>query len=140
MKTMQHKFQEFIPDQLEEGILYISMEYCTAIHLCVCGCRNKVITPISPTDWKFTFNGKSISLYPSIGNWNFDCRSHYWIRGGKIEWADSWDQDQIVRGRRFDIEAKEKYFRPETEKKVLICKSKKNTLWNRFLNIFFKLF
>lgn len=110
---MQHRFLEFIPDQLEEGILYVSMEYCTAIHLCVCGCRNKVVTPISPTDWRLSFNGKSISLHPSIGNWNFDCQSHYWIRNGVVEWSGSWSNTQILEGRKADERAKDEYYHSE---------------------------
>ena len=50
-----HRFVEFIPDQIEEGILYISIEYCTAIHKCICGCGNEVVTPLSPTDWELEF-------------------------------------------------------------------------------------
>ncbi|MBK7970270.1 MAG: hypothetical protein IPK08_15745 [Bacteroidetes bacterium] len=69
MKTIQHKFVEFIPDVIEGGVLYISIEYCTAIHKCACGCGNEVVTPLSPTDWEITFNGKTVSLDPSIGNW-----------------------------------------------------------------------
>ena len=84
MKTMQHKFVEFIPDVIEEGVLYISIEYCTAIHKCVCGCGNEVVTPLSPTDWELTFNGKTVSLDPSIGNWSFKCQSHYWIAKNSI--------------------------------------------------------
>lgn len=110
MMIMQHRFLEFIPDQLEEGILYVSIEYCTAIHLCVCGCRNKVVTPISPTDWRLTFNGKSISLHPSIGNWNFDCQSHYWIRSGVVEWSGSWSNTQILENRKADERAKDEYY------------------------------
>ncbi|WP_425342947.1 DUF6527 family protein [Rhizobium etli] len=45
-------------------------------HLCACGCRTEVITPLSPTDWRFTFNGKTISVEPSVGNWSLTCRSH----------------------------------------------------------------
>lgn len=133
---MQHSFVEFIPNQIEEGIVYVSMEYCTAIHLCVCGCRNKVVTPFSPTDWKMTFDGKCISLYPSIGNWNFDCRSHYWIKKGKIEWAESWNDDQISNGRLADQTTKEKHYTPEPEKKVLIETKKKKSLWDVLLKIF----
>jgi hypothetical protein len=87
MKMLQHRFVEFMPETLEEGVLYVSMEYCTAIHNCVCGCGNKVVTPISPTDWQLQFNGKSVSLKPSIGNWSFDCQSHYWITNNKVSWA-----------------------------------------------------
>lgn len=88
--NVQHRFVEFIPDELEDGILYISLHYCTAIHKCVCGCGNEVVTPISPDDWRLTFDGKTISLYPSIGNWNFECKSHYWITRNNIRFAEKW--------------------------------------------------
>lgn len=110
MKTVQHKFVEFMPDQLEEGTLYISMEYCTAIHKCVCGCGKEVVTPISPTDWQLTFDGKSISLSPSIGNWNFDCQSHYWIVKNQIKHASRWTDTEINSGRKKDKKKKKKQF------------------------------
>jgi len=84
---MTHKFVEYIPMTLEEGVLYVSMEVGTVIHKCVCGCGREVVTPLSPTDWNLTFDGESISLYPSIGNWNFECKSHYWIQNNKVKWA-----------------------------------------------------
>ena len=84
MKTLQHKFVEFIPESLEEGVLYITLEYSTALHKCICGCGNEVVTPLSPNDWKLIFDGKTVSLYPSIGNWRFPCRSHYWIEKNQI--------------------------------------------------------
>ena len=61
---MQHRFVEIIPDAVEDGVLYISLKYCTAIHKFVCGCGNEVVTPISPTDWKLIFDGKTVSLSP----------------------------------------------------------------------------
>ncbi len=94
---LQHKFVTNIPDQLEDGVLYISIEYCTAIHKCICGCGNEVVTPFSPTDWSLTFNGKTISLNPSIGNWNFECKSHYWIKNSKIEFARTRQEEEIKR-------------------------------------------
>ena len=110
MKTISHKFVEFIPDQLEDGVLYISVSYGTAIHKCCCGCQQEVVTPISPTDWELTFNGKTVSLYPSIGNWNFKCRSHYWIRKNRIIWSESWSDSKIKKARDSDKKQKEKYF------------------------------
>ena len=80
------------------------------MHKCVCGCGNEVVTPLSPTDWKLTFNGKSVTLYPSIGNWNFECQSHYWIRNNKIEFAGSWTERAIRLGREKDVESKTQYF------------------------------
>lgn len=111
MKEITFKFVEFIPDKIEEGILYISVEYCTAIHKCVCGCGNEVVTPLSPTDWELIFDGKTISLNPSIGNWNFECKSHYFITRNKIRYARRWKDLEIEEGRKEDSENKEKYFK-----------------------------
>ncbi|WP_243350075.1 DUF6527 family protein [Parabacteroides sp. FAFU027] len=88
---VQYKFVDTIPDVLEEGVLYISILYCTAIHKCVCGCGNEVVTPLAPEGWKLIFDGKSVSLYPSIGNWNFECKSHYYITNSEVRIARSWD-------------------------------------------------
>ena len=82
--VLKHEFVEFIPGELKEGTIYVSIRFGTASHLCVCGCGNKVVTPIRPTDWKLIFDGKTISLDPSIGNWSFACQSHYWIRNNKV--------------------------------------------------------
>ena len=109
---LKYEFVEFIPDDLIEGTVYVSLTYSTAAHKCCCGCGNKVVTPLSPTDWKLIFDGVSISLYPSIGNWSFKCRSHYWIRNNKIIWAPKWSQEEIDEGRAYDQSAKEKYFDP----------------------------
>ena len=38
------------------------------MYMCCCGCRNRVVTPVNPEAWELTFDGKAISLYPSIGN------------------------------------------------------------------------
>ena len=77
-------FVDVFPDELEEGVLYISLRFNTAVHLCACGCKMKTITKIAPGEWRMMYNGKEISLFPSIGNWNFECRSHYWIRNNKF--------------------------------------------------------
>lgn len=63
------------------------------MHLCACGCRTKVVTPISSTEWRLIYDGESVSLYPSIGNWQFPCQSHYWIRRNEIRWAREWSAD-----------------------------------------------
>lgn len=114
---LQHKFVEFIPEQLEDGTLYISLTYCTAIHKCVCGCNNEVVTPFSPTDWKMTFDGKTISLAPSIGNWNFNCKSHYWIRNSEIIFARKWTDEEIKVGYEKPKKKKKKSFSKWWKKK-----------------------
>ena len=85
---LEHRFVHYIPEQLEPGVIYISMDYATAAHSCCCGCGEQVITPFTPTDWKLTFDGDTVSLWPSIGNWNFRCRSHYIIRNSRIVVAE----------------------------------------------------
>jgi hypothetical protein len=109
-KNLTHEYVEFIPDVLKEGTLYVSMEYATVVHKCCCGCGKEVVTPLSPTDWKLIFDGKTITLDPSIGNWSFHCKSHYWIRGGKVKWARRWSQEEIDAGRAGNRFAKERYF------------------------------
>jgi hypothetical protein len=104
------QFVEAIPENLEFGVLYVSMRYATAIHQCACGCGREVVTPFSPTDWKLSFDGENVTLEPSIGNWNFPCRSHYWIRGGKVRWAGSMSQRQIDEGRTRDRALKANYY------------------------------
>jgi hypothetical protein len=108
--VLKHEFVEFIPDELEQGTIYISIRFATASHLCCCGCGSKVVTPIRPTDWKLIFDGKTVSFHPSIGNWSFACRSHYWIRSNHVEWAPSWSKEEIELGRSDDRSAKETYF------------------------------
>ncbi len=110
MKTLRHEFVLYMPEQLEDGVIYISMKYRLAIHKCVCGCGNKVITPFSPTDWELRFYGDSISLSPSIGNWNFDCQSHYWIIKNQIKHSGRWNEQQISNGRKQDKKRKENFY------------------------------
>src|SRR5580658_8603438 len=108
--VLTHEFVEYLPDELKDGTLYVSMSFATVAHKCCCGCGKEVVTPLSPTDWKLIFDGKTISLDPSIGNWSFPCRSHYWIRNNRVRWAEQWSQLQIDANRAHDRWAKGKYF------------------------------
>lgn len=110
METLSHKFVDAIPDHLEEGVLYISGSRRTAIHLCVCGCGNEVVTPISPTDWQLKFDGETISLSPSIGLWDFKCRSHYWIIRSQIRHSGSWNDRQVQEGRKREKKRRDEFY------------------------------
>src|SRR5258708_2291908 len=126
--VLKHEFVEFIPGALKEDTIYVSMRFGTASHLCVCGCGNKVVTPLRPTDWKLIFDGKTISLYPSIGNWSFPCRTHYWIRENRVQWAENWSQERIDSARSSDRRAKETYFdEPDMTTKACELKDKPGT-------------
>ncbi|HUZ60314.1 MAG TPA: DUF6527 family protein [Hanamia sp.] len=105
-----HKFVDKIPENIEEGVIYISIECETAIHKCCCGCGMEVVTPLSPTDWTLIFDGVSVSLDPSIGNWSFDCHSHYWIRKNEVIWSGSWNTRKINDKRKEELETKLQYY------------------------------
>lgn len=111
MTALRHSFVTAIPDRLEQGVLYVSIPYATSAHLCVCGCGHEVSLPISPTDWLLIFNGESVSLHPSIGNWSLPCQSHYWIRNDQVVWAKAWTKKRIEKGRQVDQRRKERFFK-----------------------------
>lgn len=99
------EFLDSIPslDSMASGVLYVSMKYATVSHRCACGCGNEVVTPLSPLDWSMLFDGESVSLQPSIGNWGFQCQSHYWIKRNRVRWAPRWTKAQIERARAADL-------------------------------------
>ena len=128
--SLSHKFVECIPQLLEHGVLYISMEYGTVAHRCCCGCGREVVTPLTPTDWKLTFDGETISLYPSIGNWSFPCRSHYVIRNSRIEWAADWSEEDVQEAIIKDRILKDKYY-SRAHQPINIGSPKKDWFWLR---------
>lgn len=121
---------KFLPKNLEEGILYVSKEYNVAGHMCPCGCGNKIITPLTSTEWNLNIINDEPTLYPSIGNWQLPCKSHYWIREGEIEWSYQWSEEQITEGSRAEEERRKAYY-----EKVEI-KTHKPSLIIRILNWF----
>ena len=99
---IRHEFVEFIPKVRERDVVYISIQYGTAVHDCFCGCGNKVVMPINPTGWQLIYNGEGVSFYPSVGNWSFPCRSHYWIKNNWIVWGGDMSRQKIEKGRARD--------------------------------------
>lgn len=92
---MRHEVVELAPKVLQPAVLYISPKYQSAVHLCCCGCGEKVVTPLSPAEWQVRLDPAGVSLYPSIGNWAMNCRSHYWISSGRVRWAGAISKRQI---------------------------------------------
>jgi hypothetical protein len=60
------------------------------------------------------FDGETVSLDPSIGNWSFPCRSHYWLERGGVRGALQWSTAEIERGRALDRIRKSRYYGEET--------------------------
>lgn len=109
-RTLEHRFVRNVPRELESSVLYISMEYATAVHSCCCGCGERVVTPFTPTDWQITFDGESVTLNPSVGNWNQDCRSHYVIEKNQVIECGRWSDARVEAERRRDKRAKADYY------------------------------
>jgi hypothetical protein len=108
--ALRHEFVKYVPETVGEGVIHISIRFATAVHLCFCGCGSEIATPFSPADWQLTFDGQTVSLDPSIGNWSLPCRSHYWIRKNRVVWARPWTPREIAEGRELDRLATEEQF------------------------------
>lgn len=121
--TIELKRVTYLPKELAPGILYVSDEYAVAGHLCACGCGNKVITPLGPTEWSFTEQNGRPSLWPSIGSWQLPCRSHYVIAAGQIMPAGQWTEAQIAAGRHSEELRRQAYYAE---------KDSERSLWRRF--------
>ena len=80
----------YLPDDSEmvSGVLFVSLKYGAAKHLCPCGCGNVVVTQIGkPHGWSLKLDGRTPTLSSSIWSPNLPCNSHYFIRNGRVVWA-----------------------------------------------------
>lgn len=108
--VLEHRFVESFPEVLEPGVLYVSFEYGSVAHSCCCGCGEEVVTPLTPTDWKITYDGEKVTLHPSVGSWTLPCRSHYVIRRNRVIEAPPWSYAEVAAERRRDRRAKAVHF------------------------------
>lgn len=79
------------PENLKPNTLYIvkdGKEPDSLIFNCPCGCGNRIelnLLPDCSPRWVLKIKRKKISISPSV--WaTRGCRSHFWIRDGKVEW------------------------------------------------------
>ena len=74
-----------LPERLQEGVLYICEEFGLTAHKCCCGCGEDVYLKLGPAKWELTKESDgSVSIDPSVGNWKYVCRSHYWITNNRV--------------------------------------------------------
>ena len=101
MKTNRFKveFVDKIPSNLKDGILYVCISCNVIVHRCACVCGERTVTPIDKKyGWKMSYDGQSITLRPSIGNYSIPCQSHYYITENKVEWLESYLQNNTKNG------------------------------------------
>jgi hypothetical protein len=120
---------KYMPTTLEQGILYVAAEYKACAHLCACGCGSIVRTPLNR--WTLTETEDGPSLDPSIGSWEEQCQSHYWIEGGKVRWSDKWSREEVEAGRRKEQNRRDAHYKTMYQKD-----SKLRRLWNRLKSQF----
>ena len=126
MKTIEFKFMDDLPqnEEMEENIIYVSLGDDTSKHLCMCGCKSVIVTPISPVEWQIIYNGK-YSLQPSIGNWQLYCKSHYWIKDEKVIWASKFSEEKIEKVKEQDLTDLNEHIKNLNQKSSFICRIKK---------------
>jgi hypothetical protein len=123
---------QYVPRALEHGLLYLSEEFAAAVHLCACGCGEKVSTPLGPTEWRLKEMLAGPSLTPSIGNWQLPCQSHYWINSGNVIWHGAWTQEEILAGREAENRRREEYYKARSTRPTAFFIN----LWKSFLRFF----
>lgn len=109
VSSITPQYVNIIPDHLEDGVLYVCERFGTVAHKCCCGCGEEVITPLTPADWSIRKEKGAVSLSPSIGNWSFACKSHYFITRNQIIWAGALTARQIAAVRAEDKKNKVAY-------------------------------
>ena len=122
---------EYMPKQLEPGILYVSEKFGAVAHLCACGCGAKIRTPLGATDWSLNVKAGGPCLWPSVGNWQQACKSHYVIDNGDIIWCGTWTPEQILAGRRLEEARSKAHYEAMYAKDGWLSRA-----WRRFKGLF----
>ena len=122
----------YMPKELDPGVLYVSERFGAVAHLCACGCGSKVRTPLGPTEWSLEETEGGPTLWPSVGNWQQACQSHYLITRGEVIWAERWTPEQIADGRYREEEERREYYGALDRKRGRVL----HRVWRWIRNLF----
>ncbi len=97
MKTEKYIFEDVkegqffdgsrYPETLEIGKVYVCKELSCSVHLCPCGCGDRVHLPFKEKNEPGNYWGLNANTFtPSIQK-NLGCKSHYFIINGVVKWA-----------------------------------------------------
>jgi|ERR1051326_8703920 hypothetical protein len=110
VRVIRPSYVEQFPEKLEEGLLYICEDFQLTAHKCCCGCGEDVYNKLSPVKWQLIKQPDgTVSLTPSIGNWNYACRSHYLIKGNRVIDAGRMGEREIEAVRQRDRRDRDRY-------------------------------
>lgn len=90
---------------------------------------------MSPAEWSIRRSGNTVSLRPSIGNWDYPCRSHYWITNNQVEWDGPMSKKQTAIVKERDRIDKQRYIARVNAEKL---KKVDTVLWSVIRNLFNK--
>ena len=74
--ALTHQFVHYIPADLAEGILYVSLTYNTAVHRCACGCGEQGRHPHHPSRLAALLRRRGSITHPVDRELGLPCRSH----------------------------------------------------------------
>lgn len=114
---------ESFPIPLRPGVVYVSLRYSTAAHVCPCGCGSEVVTKLSPARYQLAYDGE-VSIHPSIASTGLPCNSHYFITRGEVEWSMPLTPKQVDRARVADRRA------VDAQRKVVGHVGRSRRFWN----------
>jgi hypothetical protein len=88
--------------------------------------RNNILIDLN-FELIFIRKGKP-ALYPSIGNWQLPCRSHYWIEDGAVKLSYQWTEEKILAGRKKEEHQRKTYYSKAERRR------KRKSIFRRFWN------
>jgi hypothetical protein len=86
---------ERFPLDRADGVIYLSERFRMASHRCACGCGFDVDLLLGDGH-RISGSDEAPTVSPSIGVWGSPCKSHYWIRSGRVDWAAKMSNAEIA--------------------------------------------
>jgi hypothetical protein len=131
VQILKPEYVKQLPEELEEGVLYICEEFDLTAHKCCCGCGEDVYNKLSPAKWRLMkMPDGSVSLDPSVGNWKYSCRSHYWIYKNRVIDAGPMSNQAIRAIQQRDLRDRDRYI-ARVNAQADAANEQSRSLWER---------
>lgn len=91
---------EKTPKQLEPGVVYHNPDFELAALLCPCGCGHRINLMV-PDGHRVSSERGLATVTPSIAVCDGECKSHFFVTHGRVEWLPAFSQAQasaVMRG------------------------------------------